>query len=487
MLDRTRIMDSKIESLDRFFYPRHVAIVGVPREGDRFGGGTFLAKFVECGFPGKLYPINPKAEEIQGLKAYPSLAALPEAPDLAIVCIAARFVPSILEECARIGVRHIHILSSGFKEIDDEIGARLEEQVASIARENDLLVIGPNCMGPYCPSSRLTAWGAIPGLGGPVGVISQSGGITQRLTEYLCSLGIGVDKAVSIGNAAVLDSTDYLEYMAGDAKIRVIAMYLESVKDGRRFLRLARDIARKKPIVIWKGGETSVGAKTVASHTGTLAGESRLWEAFFSQAGATRVRSMDEWVDAVMAFCLLPASGGKRVFLIGGGGGNSVGNGDTCVRHGLDVPSLSNATMERLRETVPVAGSIAGNPLDEWRTFEDTAYLKEILKLGFADPKIDMIVIDRMIPRKAFHMTGEIDPTPSIIDLIKRNEHRKPVVFTADSEGGDPELAAKGATLRAQFCKAGIPAYPSLDRAARALVQLYRYGCRLGTQGTAAD
>jgi acyl-CoA synthetase (NDP forming) len=475
-------MNFQREDLNKFFNPRHIAIVGVPRTGSRFGGGTFMGKFIECGFPGTLYPINPKADMIQGIKAYPDLSSLPETPDLAIVAVAARFVPATLEECARIGLRHVHVLSSGFKEIGSEEGRQLEARVASIARENDLLVIGPNCMGPYCPSSRLTAWGAIPGMSGPVGVISQSGGITQRLTEYLCSLGIGVDKAVSIGNAAVLDSPDYLEYLADDEKIRVIAMYLESVKDGRRFLEVAKRTVQEKPIVVWKGGETEVGAKTVASHTGTLAGESRLWDSFYRQAGITHVQSLNEWVDAVMAFCMLPVPAGKKVFLIGGGGGNSVANGDACIREGLDVPPLSDDTMARLRETVPEAGSIAGNPLDEWRVFEDSEYLLEILELGLSDPVVDMIVVDRMIPRKAFHMTGEEDAAPAVIDFVRRHESRKPVVFTADSEGGDLELAAKGAALRAQFCREGFPAYPSLERAARALTHLIRYYSRIGSQ-----
>jgi len=463
------------EDVNRFFVPRHIAIVGVPRSGDRFGGGTFMGKFIECGFPGRLYPINPKADMIHGIKAYPDLLSLPETPDLAIVAVAARLVPKVLEECAAIGLRHIHILSSGFKEVGSEEGRRLEASVAAIAREKNLLVIGPNCMGPYCPSSKLTAWGAIPGMSGPAGVISQSGGITQRLTEYLCSLGVGVEKAVSIGNAAVLDSPDYLEFMGEDERIRVIAMYLESVKDGRRLLDVARRVTRKKPIVVWKGGETEVGAKTVASHTGTLAGESRLWESLYRQAGITKVLSINEWVDAAMAFCMLPAPAGKRVFLIGGGGGNSVANGDACIREGLDVPALSSETMKRLRETVPEAGSIAGNPLDEWRVFEDPEYLKGILELGFSDPHIDMIVVDRMIPRKAFHMTGAKDATPGLVDFIRSCDNRKPVAFAADSEGGDPELAAKGAALRAQYCEAGFPAYASVERAARALMHLWKY------------
>jgi acyl-CoA synthetase (NDP forming) len=405
----------------------------------------------------------------------PSLPSLPEVPDLAIVCVAARRVPSVLEECGRVGLRHIHLLTAGFRETATEEGKALDARIRAIAREKGLLVIGPNCMGPYSPSAGLTAWGAIPGMSGPLGIISQSGAITQRLTEYSLSLGIGTEKAVSFGNATVLDEADFLEFMAADPKIRVIAMYLESVQDGRRFFRLAREVNRRKPIVIWKGGETEAGAATAASHTGALSSEWRIWEALFRQTGATAVRSMDEWADVILAFARLPAPDGNGVFVMGGGGGNSVAHGDACIREGLDVPRLSEGTLERLRETVPAAGSIAGNPLDMFRIFQDSAYLGEVLELAYEDPAVAMVIIDRVIPRKIFHLPDLPDPTPETIQVLTSKEQRKPTVFCIDSGGGDPDLAQRGAALRGQFCRAGIPAYPATRRAARALARLHRY------------
>ncbi|MBW2053913.1 MAG: CoA-binding protein [Deltaproteobacteria bacterium] len=473
-------MDSSEINFKPFFYPRHIAIVGVPRGENRFGGMSFLSRLQDYGFSGKLYPINPKAEELGGLKAYPDVKSLPEVPDLAVICVTANRVPAILKDCASIGLKHIHIFSAGFKEIGTREGKELEDQVVSISKENGLHIVGPNCMGLYCPAAGLTAWGATPGLTGSLGIISQSGGITQRLTEYTCSLGVGVEKAVSFGNAAVLDGADFLEFMAGDEKIKVIAMYLESVKDGKRFSRLAREVCKKKPVIIWKGGESEVGARTAASHTGGMAGKQRLWQALFRQAGIIQVRSMNEWADTVIAFSLLPAPKGKGVFLVGGGGGNSVSYSDTCIREGLDVPLLSKNTMESLRQSVPIAGSIAGNPLDMWRTFEDLDYLTGILELGYQDPHIDMIVVDRLIPRVAYHMNQMSDPTPKAIEIISEKSRQKPTVLTVDSDGGDADLALKGITVRAQFCKAGIPAYPSITRAARALAHLYRYYVRKG-------
>jgi acyl-CoA synthetase (NDP forming) len=468
-------MTSERRDLGRFFNPRSIAIVGVSKGGFRFGGTSFLKKLQKAGFPGKIYPINPKASEIASIKAYPDLSSLPEVPDLAIVCVAARLVPAVLEECGRVGLRHVHILSAGFRETGTEEGRKLEARIQAIAREAGLMVLGPNCMGPYSPSSRLTAWGAIPGMSGRLGVISQSGLITQRITEYASSLGVGVDKAVSFGNATVLDAADFLEFMAAEERIRVIAMYLESVQDGRRFLRLAKDVNKRKPLIIWKGGESEAGSLTAASHTGALAGERRIWEALFRQSGATPVRSMDEWADTILALSFLPAPEGKGVFVIGGGGGDSVANGDACIRAGLDVPRLSEATMQSLRESVPMAGSIAGNPLDMFRVFLDTAYLGEILDLAGKDPRIGMNLVNRVIPRIIFHLPDVPDPTPETIRLLKNKGPSKPTVFVVDSEGGDPELAEKGADLRGRFCAAGIPAYPSTQRAARALMHLHRY------------
>jgi acyl-CoA synthetase (NDP forming) len=366
-------------------------------------------------------------------------------------------------------------MTSGFNETDQREGRLLEDRIRALAAEHELRVIGPNCMGPYCPSSKLTAWGAIPGLSGSVGIISQSGGLTQRLTEYLASLGVGVSKAVSFGNATVLDSTDFLEYMAADDSIQVIAMYLESVKNARKLLQMARPINRDKPIILWKGGDSQSGAATAVSHTGALAGSQNMWTAFYRQTGVIRVQSLNEWADAVIAFSLLPATEGNGVFLIGGGGGNSVTSSDAFSREGFEMPPLSEATSKFLRRSVPTAGSIAGNPLDMWRIYTDADYLAEILNLGYQDPAISIIVIDHLIARKAFHFANTLDPTPLVIDHLTHQQPAKPTLVTIDTDGGDPDLAAAGARLRGEFCKAGFPAYPSAVRAARALGHLYRY------------
>jgi len=332
-------------------------------------------------------------------------------------------------------------------------------------------------MGPYSPSARLTAWGAVPGLDGNLGIISQSGGLTQRLTEYVCSLGVGVSKAVSIGNATVLDSTDFLEFMAEDEAVRVIAVYLENIRDGNRLFDLAREATPRKPIIMLKGGESARGAATVSSHTGRMAGDNRIWQSFYAQTGIVSVSGMNEWVDAIIAFSLLPLMpvSGKGVFIVGGGGGNCVIFSDTCIREGLEVPSLSGENMEKIRPFVPAAGSIAGNPLDLWSTFLNVEQLFSVLEIAYSDPNISMVIVDRLIPRIAFHSPESTDSLPEIVEFIKTHQHRKPTIFTIDYDGGDADLIQKGSMLRGRFCAAGIPAYPSLERGVRALVNFQKY------------
>jgi acyl-CoA synthetase (NDP forming) len=205
-----------------------------------------------------------------------------------------------------------------------------------------------------------------------------------------------------------------------------------------------------------------------------------IWEAFFRQTGVIQVNSLDEGMDAVLAFALLPPPSRRGVFLIGAGGGTSVVNSDTCIDEGLDVPPPSSATMDELRKTVPIAGSIAGNPLDDWQTFINPDYLGSVLDLVCRDPAIGMVVVERLIPRRAYHMGAIPNFIASAIEQVRLRGNRKPVVFVADSGGGNPELAAEGADLLAEFGRGGIPAYPSVRRAARALVHLYQYYDRLG-------
>jgi acyl-CoA synthetase (NDP forming) len=460
---------------DKIFFPESVAIVGISRTSSGLGGQFFLKNLQRAGYPGRIYLINPTAREINGRPAYPNISALPEAVDLSIVCVPAQLVPSMLEECGRKGVRNVHILSSGFKELGTPEGVRLENEIQREATKGRLNVIGPNCMGPYVPKSRLMLWGQIPAATGSLAFLSQSGTLTQRMSEHAHFMGMGISKAVSFGNAAVLDSTDYLEYLAEDEQTRVIGLYLESVRNGGRFLDLARRINPAKPLVLWKGGETSSGAGAVASHTGTLSGEEKIWESSLKQAGVTRVRSLEELAGTAMAFLNLPPAKGRRLFILGGGGGNSVYYADICMRLGLQVPALTGETREKVAALIPAIGSFARNPVDAWRSFYDPDFMGKILDLVFEDPDLDMIIVDRLIPRMTYATPEEKDATPAAIDYLRKNRSRKPLAVVVDGSGEDPFLAAEAARMRQLFCQAGVPAYPSLPLAAQALDHLGAY------------
>ncbi len=460
---------------EKMFHPQSIAIVGISRIYSGLGGQFFLKNLQRAEFPGKVYLIHPTAGEISGIKAYPSISALPEAVDLTIVCVPAQFVPQVLEECSRKGVRSIHILSSGFKELGTAEGIRLEEEIRRVAIQGGLKVIGPNCMGPYVPKSRLMPWGQIPGTAGSMAFLSQSGTLAQRISEHGHFTGMGISKAISFGNAAVLDSPDYLEYLAEDEETEVIGLYLESVRDGRRFLEVAQRVNQTKPLVLWKGGETSSGAGAVASHTGTMAGEDRVWENGLRQAGITRARSLEEVVGTAMAFLYLPPPRGRRLFILGGGGGNSVYYADICMRAGLQVPPLAGDTRDQISAMVPSVGSFARNPVDAWRAFYDPDYMRQMLEVVFQEPDLDMIILDRLIPRMTYAIPEGKDFSQMAIDYLQRNRLRKPLVVVVDGTGEDPSLAGEAAQLRQRYCRAGIPAYPSLPLAAQALARVASY------------
>jgi acyl-CoA synthetase (NDP forming) len=472
--------EERREIFQRLFSPRSLAIVGISRTYTGLGGQFFLKNLRRAGYAGRIFLINPAAREIGRLPAFPSISALPEAVDLAIICVPAQAVPAALEECARKGIRNIHVLSSGFRELGTAEGLRLEKEVREISEHNRLNLIGPNCMGPYVPASRLMLWGHIPAAPGPLAFLSQSGTLTQRMSEHAHFMGLGLSKAVSFGNAAVLDSTDYLEYLERDEETKVVGLYLESVREGKRFLDVARRVNRAKPMVVWKGGETPSGAGAVSSHTGTLSGEDRVWAGALRQAGITRVRSLEELAGTALAFLSLPPVRGRRLFILGGGGGNSVYYADICNRLGLHIPALEGETREKLKALIPAVGSFARNPVDAWKAFHDANFLAKILEVAFEDSGLDLIILDRLIPRLTYAQPEDQDTSQAAIDYLRKNRFRKPLVAVVDGSGDDPFLAQEATLLRERLCRAGIPAYASLPLAAQAFAHLAVYRERTG-------
>jgi acyl-CoA synthetase (NDP forming) len=264
-------MSAKHE-LDPMFNPKSVAIVGASPNPQGWGGTSYLLRMQNIGFPGKIYPINPKATEILGLKAYPDLQSVPETIDHVMVAISAPGVPRVLEDCIKAGARSVHIFSSGFGETGEKEGRELEKQIIEIIQRGKLKVVGPNCMGLWVPASKLAGWGVKPGGSGEVAFLSQSGGHGEILTAYAQSLGVYFSKIISFGNASGLQVWDFLEYLHQDPDTKIITIYLEGLREGNRTTQFIKEINRTKPVIIWKGGLTESGSKAVASHTGSMAG-----------------------------------------------------------------------------------------------------------------------------------------------------------------------------------------------------------------------
>jgi len=470
--------------LDSMFYPGSVAVVGASSNPAGFGGTGFITRLRALGFPGNIYPVNPKATEIQGLKVYPDVKSIPETVDFVIVAVPAPRVPEVLEDCAAGGAKNVHIFTSGFGETGEEEGRQLEKRIIEIIQRGDLRVVGPNCMGIYVPASKLAAWGAKPVGSGSVAFLSQSGGHGEFLTSYAQGLGVYFSKVISFGNAAGLQAVDFLEYLADDPDTKIITVYLEGIKDGNRVTQLIKTINRTKPVIVWKGGLTDSGSRAVTSHTGSLAGEERVWDAFYTQTGAVRVSSLEEIVDVAMAFLHLTPPRGRRTLLLGGGGGNAVALADICSREGLEVPHLTDKTREELNSFISLAGNSTRNPLDVWDVQGDADQLRRCIELSVGDPNVDLAIVDRHAGddmyddndhRHADRRQKQRQVNKYIIDFAKNNNSNKPLVVAMNVFGSNPDSVASAAKLRRDFALAGVPAYSSPASAARALSRFVEY------------
>lgn len=289
-------------SLDHFFDPKSVAVVGASRTKGKVGYEIFSA-LLNGGFPGGLFPVNPSTEEVQGIKSWPDLKSVPEPPELVVVAVASKFVPQVMRDCSDLKVKAVVIVSSGFKE-SGEKGARLEQEVLRIARSAGIRIIGPNCIGVLSPVSKLNASfaGKMP-KPGHISYFSQSGSLLAAIIDMANSADIGFCKLASIGNKADVDEIDVITAFGEDENTRVIAGYLETIIDGDAFITLTENISKKKPILLMKSGVTASGAKAASSHTGRMLGSEATYECVFERAGVIRCESIKEQFDFARAFC----------------------------------------------------------------------------------------------------------------------------------------------------------------------------------------
>jgi len=475
----------KIEEFEPMFYPRSVAVIGASADERKFGG-RFLRTLQEFGFNGELYPVNPRESEVAGLKAYATVKDVPSKVDFAVVTIPAHFVPQVLEDCVAKGVKAAEIFSSGFSETDTAEGRRLEQKLRKIAKKG-IRLVGPNCFGIYCPGGGLTLLPGsdFPKESGPVAFVTQSGGHAVELAREARGWGIRFSKIISYGNACDVNEADLLEYLALDPETRIITAYIEGTREGRRFRELVQQVSKTKPVVIWKGGLTQAGARAVSSHTGSLAGEEAAWDALFKQTGALRVRSKEELIDATVALLHLPPNTGRRVAVVGGGGGISVAAADACDEVGLAVPPLSRRIQRELSRVIPPAGTSVRNPIDvgrpvifveEWHKVLESAASARNIDTLIATQAMHLFMYDRM--RAFFDTSGSFVQDSLQAPVSIKERFNKPIVMVLPEGGTEVEMMEVEKTrrqFRDFYFSHQIPVYPTLERAARAVAKVVEY------------
>ncbi|MFC1986563.1 acetate--CoA ligase family protein [Chloroflexota bacterium] len=358
-------------SLEFLFHPRSIALVGITVANPEHWTRTFLDGLVEFEFEGPIYLVNPKGGEIKGLKVYPNLQDVPDTVDYVIGLVSAEVAPGLVKECAGKGVRAIQFCTAGFSETGEEGRVRLEAKLAELARKNQIRVLGPNCMGIYCPKSRLSFNPAFPKESGAVGYISQSGGNSMQLVRQGMLRGVRFSKVISYGNACDLNESDFIEHLATDVDTEIIAIYIEGLRDGRRFRQVLEKAAKEKLVVLLKGGLSEGGARAVAGHTAAIVGSEVTWSSLCKQLGIIRVDSIEELIDVLVTLSFMPLPKGRKAALIGNGGGASVLITDAFERRGIKIPQLPQEIINKLREFIPVAGNILRNPVDLSQSMSD--------------------------------------------------------------------------------------------------------------------
>lgn len=451
------------------FNPRSIAVIGASRDPKKIGY-QILKNIIEYGFPGKVYPVNPKAEEILGLKCYKSVLDIPDEVDVAVISIPAQHVLPVVEECGKKGVKALIVISAGFGEVGN---VELERKLVETARKYGMRILGPNIFGLFYAPARLNAtFGPKDVIPGNIAFVSQSGALGIALMGWTIAKGIALSAVVSMGNKADIDDSDVLEYFEQDPNTKVILIYMEGIRPGlgRRFVEVARRVSRKKPIIVIKAGRTERGAAAAASHTGALAGTDAIYDAAFKQAGVLRAEGFEEAFDWAKALSMLPPPRGETVVIITNGGGAGVMATDAAVQAGLKLPELPPDLQDKFRKYMPPFGS-PRNPVDLTGQASEEAYKGALLE-AFSDPRIHGIIL-------LYCQTAITDPevlADKIIEAWNQAPEKKPIV-TSFIGGVECDRAMQ------KLEKAGIPAYPSPERAARALAAVFRWARTAGLIG----
>jgi len=375
-----------VYSLDEVLHPQSIAVVGTNKNGN------FVTPLINLGFKGKVYPVNPKYDEILGLKAYPTIKDIPGNVDYVISAVPAPQVLTILKDCEGKSVKGLHLFTARFSETGRKDAIELEKEVLSLAKKMNIRIIGPNCMGVYYPKLGISWQDDAPKESGSVALSSQSGQAAGQIISMITQRGIFFNKAVSYGNAIDFNESDFIEYYAQDPDVSIILMYIEGPKDGKRFSETLRRATRIKPVIILKGGRGQSGARAVASHTASLASAMDIWNSMIHQSGAVSASSMEELLDLAVSFYYLPKITGRRVGVSAGAGGATVLAADLCEEAGLDVIELPQAIREELKSKGIKIWDWIGNPSDFSIRMGDDFDLPQLLKMMAMNPEFDLII-----------------------------------------------------------------------------------------------
>jgi len=449
-----------------FFEPKSVAVVGATNNPLKFGH-YLLLNLIDLGFTGKVYPVNLKADKVLGLKAYPRVDLIPDEVEVVAIIVPAPSVPQVMRDCAKKGVKGVVILSSGFREIGGD-GVRFEQEIVETAKKAGIRIVGPNTTGVLNTSNGFTtSFVPLPKLSkGNVAFVAQTGLFAAAAFWWILSAEpFGLSKVMGLGNKSDVDDSEALEYLARDEDTEVIAIYMEGVKNGRKFLEAAQKAAKKKPVLILKSGRTEAGTKAALSHTGSLAVKDEVFEAACKKVGAIRVKDFEELMDLTKAFALQPLATGNKIGIVSMTGAGCVMAADYSAEYGLKVAELSNKTARNIGSHLPSWIKVK-NPFDSEMLFESVGP-EDCLRISLGemleDENIDCVL--GVLPSSPMFAFDVKTPTKE----IKEKYPDKPIAINIIGSKDTVDLWTK------QLQDIHVPVYPSIERCVRALGALSEY------------
>lgn len=461
--------------LEEILNPQTIAVVGASPDAT----GPF-GRLLEGGFKGQIYPVNPKYTEIKGLKTYPSIKDIPGSVDYVISSVAAPMIPAMFQDYSQKGVKAVHIFAGRLSETGRPEAAQLEQEILKTARKYGIRIIGPNCLGLYNSRLGIHFGPDFPKEPGLVGMASETGGGTCDFIYISYLRGVRFSKVISFGNALDLNECDFLDYFTQDPETKIILLYLEGVKDGKKFFNLLQKAASIKPVIIVKGGRGKAGVRAAASHTAALAGSVKIWESVITQAGAVYAQDFEELADITLAFYFLPPVVGPNVAVVGGGGGGSVVGADRCEEEGLEVIPLPIEIREEIKNKGIPIWDWVGNPADTSIMGGSGFTSMDMLDMMAKNKNFDLIIqILHEGPVGGEQMSAGMRNNVKSCIKVKQ-ETSKPILVAAGEKSPGIEnhnhwRCTLLSEIRTELTAAGIPWYPSVGRAAKAARKLIDY------------